>query len=177
MFAEAIYKRMYQWALWNSPFQLCQIAKLFSGKGKSCLWLLTLTEMGKPSHPNNQLSLTACFSPRSLKHHSHRQPGTSLLVPEIKCPQAHLTGVNRGTWKSELTSQSVWDVRGKGKIVLQSKDIWVIFTRLNQRANQRDTVSSNTAKVSNALVMRRLFSSTAWQHHWRIQCVWEEEQE
>ena len=36
MLAEGIYKRMYQWTLWNSPFQHCQIAKLLSGKAKFC---------------------------------------------------------------------------------------------------------------------------------------------
>lgn len=141
--------------------------KMTLWKGQSCLWLGTLTEMGEPFHPNNHLSLTACFSRRSSKHHPCRQSCTSLLVPEIHRPQAHLTGIKIGSWKGEVTSQSVWDDRGKEEDKATVKWHPGHFHWAHHWTNQRNTVSSNTAKVSKVLVIQRLmiflYSLRAWE--------------
>ena len=50
-------------------------------------------EVGKAYYLNNHLSLSVCFSLRSLKHQSHHQPHTSPLVSAIQHPQIHLAGV------------------------------------------------------------------------------------
>ena len=169
MLAEGVYKRTDQWAPRNSPFQRCQIAKSLCGKGKFCLWWLALTEPGKPFHPNNHLSLTAGFSPGSLKHHPHRQPRTSLLVPEIRRLQARLTGVEIWLRKSEVTSRSVWEERGNGRKTLQSNDIWVTFTGLFREPTKRAWLAAiEQWSLQSLWWADKPHSPTAWEHHCRI---------
>lgn len=127
MLAERIYKKIYQWTPWNSLFQYSQIAKLLSGKAKSCFWLPT-QKLEKQYYPNNHLSLTACFPLRSLKHHLYHRSWTSLLMPEVQCPQTPLTGVKIRVWKGEVTSQSLYNYTGKGKKTLESNNSGAIFT-------------------------------------------------
>lgn len=168
MLAEGVYKRRHQWAPRNSTFWHCQITKLLSGKGKSCLWLLTCTEMGKPFHPNNLLSLTDSFSPRSLKrhptiHHSH------LSVPEIQGLQAHQTGVKTEARQGEVTSPSAWADRGEGTKCYHQQHAGN-FHWAPQWTHQTNMMSTDHWKSLKCLWWReKLHSSTAWEHHWRIQ--------
>lgn len=126
-------------------------------KGQPCLWLRTLTETGEPFHLNNHLPLTACFSPRSSKYHPCRRSRTSLsrcLKYIVREPiwQVSKQGPGRVKWLLDQYEMTV----AKGKTTLQSSDIRVIFVRAHCWTNQRNTVSSNTARVSKVHMMERL---------------------
>lgn len=90
MLVEGVYKRMYQWAPWNSLFQRCQIAKRLSGKGNPAF------DYGhSQKRESHFISITTCPSQLASPL------GARSIIPAVD--HAHLS---LGAWNTSSASPS-----------------------------------------------------------------------